>query len=447
MSGIRNLSRDNVKPLLANPTILVGSTFVVQNVIRLISTIILTRLLVPEAYGIVGILTSVAFSVSMLTDVGFQAFMLRHRDIDTKYFRDAMWTIRFIRSLALACVFFVLAGPVANWLGKPAALAALQLFSLSFIIDGVMPISSITALSDGKIARYCFVDILHTVIGLMITLGLALVSPDNYTLVYSMLMASLVRVIVFRFFLPDSFLVWQLDLPLVKEVLSFGRYIVASSTITLVIMQVDKIAMSKALDINTLGIYYLALNIAMIPRGFSGTIASKSLYPLYARSWKIPDYDMRGLLYSSRKYIDLFFIAGCLAVFALSKTIISLLYDDRYAAAETYLQILIIGVAPCMATIAINEFLVSKGITSTTLSTNVVRLVWLLTAAPIAIWLLGPTEFLIAVSLTEYFAYGFLIIRLKQLDLLIWQKEALIALSFIFCLIVAFVTYIQHGVV
>ena len=440
-------SRNNLNSLLANPTFLVGSTFVVQNVIRLIGTIILTRLLVPEAYGIIGILTSVAFAVALLTDVGFQAFMLRHRDIDTKYFRDAMWTIRFVRSVALASLFFVLAGPVANWLDKPEVLWALRLFSLSFIIDGIMPISSITALSDGKIARYCLVEVLHTAVGLIITLGFAFLSPDIYTLVYSMLIATLIRVIMFRFLLPDSFLVWQMDLSLVKQVLSFGRYIIASSAITLVIMQLDKIVMSRALDTKALGIYYLALNIAMIPQGLSGSIATKSLYPLYAKSWQIPNYDMQDLLYSSRKYIDLLFISGSLTVFALSGVIISFLYDDRYSGAATYLQILIIGVAPYMANMAINEFLVSKGITSTTLSTNFVRLVWLATGAPLAIWLLGPLEFLIAVSLTEYFAYSFLIIRLKQLNLLVWQKEIMIAILLIFCQLVTFVNYIQHGVV
>ena len=384
MMRVPSMSRANLKSLLANPTVLVGLTFAIQNVIRLISTIILTRLLVPEAYGVIGILTSVAFVVVMLTDVGFQAFMLRHRDIDTKYFRDVMWTIRFVRSFALAGVFFLLAGPVASLLDKPEALTALKIFSLSFIIDGLMPISSITALSDGKIARYCLVDVVTAALGLMITCGLALLSPDIYTLAYSLLITSAVRVVMFRLFLPDSFLVWRMDLTLVKEVLLFGRYIVASSVITLLIMQLDKIVMSRALNINNLGVYYLALNIAMIPRGLAGTIASKSLYPLYARSWKIPDYDMRDLLYFSRKYIDLPFIWGCLAIFALSDVIIPILYDDRYADAATFLQILIIGVAPFMANMAINEFLVSKGITSTTLFTNIVRLGWLATAA---IWL------------------------------------------------------------
>ena len=447
MKQILTFSRNDLKLLLANPTVLVGSTFVVQNVIRLISTIILTRLLIPEAYGIMGILTSVSFAVAMLTDVGLQAFMLRHRYIDTKYFRDAMWTIRFLRSLALAGVLFVFADPFVSWLDKPQALEALRIFSLSFIIDGIMPISLITALSDGKIARYCLIDILHAVLGLMITFGLAIVSPDIYTLVYSVLIASSIRVIMFRSLLPDSFLVWQLDMSLVRQVLSFGRFIVASSAITLVIMQLDKIVMSRALDINSLGIYYLAFNIAMIPQGLSSSIASKSLYPLYARSWLMPNHNMRGLFYSSRKYIDPCFITGCLAIFALSDIIISILYDDRYAAASTYLQILVIGVAPFMASMAINEFLVSKGITRTTLSTNIVRFVWLATGAPVAIWLLGPIEFLIAVSLTEYLAYGFLIIRLKQFDLVIWQKEGLIALALIFCQVAAFATYLGRGII
>ena len=442
-----SLSRSFLKQQIANPTILVGATFVVQNGIKLIGTLVLTRLLVPEAYGIMGILTSVAFAVSMLTDVGLQAFMLRHKDIDTKYYRDAMWTIRFLRSLALATIFFVLAGPIASWLDKPQALAALRIFSLSFVLDGLVPISSITALSDGKIAHYCLVDILHTLIGLIVTLGLALIRPDIYTLVYSLLITSAIRVILFRLMLPDSFLVWQFDMTLVKQVLSFGRYIVASSAITLVIMQLDKIIMSRALDINSLGTYYLALNLAMIPQGLSGSIAVKSLYPLYARSWQIPNFDMRGLLYSSRKFIDFLYIGGCLAIFALSSVIISVMYDPRYAAANTYLQILIIGTAPYMANNAINEFLVSKGITSTTLSANVVRLTWLVTGVPLAILFLGPIEFLLAISLTEYFAYTFLAIRLKQLDLVMWRQEGMIALLLLICQLASFANYFAYGII
>ena len=447
MIRLPSMPRIELKSLLANPTVLVGLTFAIQNFIRLISTIILTRLLAPEAYGVIGILTSVAFVVAMLTDVGFQAFMLRHRDIDTKYFRDVMWTIRFVRSFVLAGGFFWLAEPVASLLDKPEALIALKIFSFSFIIDGLMPISSITALSDGKIARYCVVDVFTAALGLMITCGLALLNPDIYTLVYSLLITSAVRVVMFRLFLPDSFLVWRMDLTLVKEVISFGRYIVASSVITLLIMQLDKIVMSRALSINTLGVYYLALNIAMIPRGLADSIASKSLYPLYAKSWKIPDYDMRDLLYFSRKYIELPFIGGCLAIFALSDVIIPILYDDRYADAATFLQILIIGAAPCMANMAINEFLVSKGITSTTLSTNIVRLGWLATGVLLVVWSLGTMEFLIAVSLTEYFAYIFLIIRLKHLNLLLWKKEIIISLLLFFCQIAAVTNYIHRGII
>ena len=100
-----------------------------------------------------------------------------------------------------------------------------------------------------------------------------------------------------------------------------------------------------------------------------------------------------------------------------------------------------------MANIAINEFLVSKGITSTTLSTNIVRLGWLAIVGPLAIWFLGTIEFLIAISLAEYFAYSFLIIRLKQLNVIIWQKEVVIALSLVFCLIAAFVSYFYRGII
>src|SRR5690348_8190608 len=70
----------------------VGSLFV-----RTLSSIILTRLLAPQDFGIVGIIGSIFFVLAMITDLGFTSFVVPHPRGDERHFRDVIWTIHAVR--------------------------------------------------------------------------------------------------------------------------------------------------------------------------------------------------------------------------------------------------------------------------------------------------------------------------------------------------------------
>src|SRR3954447_16991384 len=74
---------------------------VVSNAIRIVSTMLLTRLLSPEVYGITGMILAVFFVINMLSDVGFQAYIVRHERSDEPNFLNAVWTIHASRGLML----------------------------------------------------------------------------------------------------------------------------------------------------------------------------------------------------------------------------------------------------------------------------------------------------------------------------------------------------------
>ena len=44
---------------------------------RLVSNLIIARILSPEDFAIMGLATSIVFAMNMLTDGGFRAFILR----------------------------------------------------------------------------------------------------------------------------------------------------------------------------------------------------------------------------------------------------------------------------------------------------------------------------------------------------------------------------------
>src|SRR4051812_48930417 len=70
---------------------------VVTNLVRIVSTLVLSRLLSPSVYGITGMIVSIFYVINMLSDVGFQAYIVRHHRGEEPDFLNAVWTIHASR--------------------------------------------------------------------------------------------------------------------------------------------------------------------------------------------------------------------------------------------------------------------------------------------------------------------------------------------------------------
>src|SRR3954452_25590251 len=78
-----------------------GLTTIGNLVVRTGSSMLLTRLLAPEAFGIVGLITAIFFAVALVTDLGFEAFLIRDHRTEDHHFRNVIWTIHAVRGLGL----------------------------------------------------------------------------------------------------------------------------------------------------------------------------------------------------------------------------------------------------------------------------------------------------------------------------------------------------------
>ena len=59
----------------------------------------LTRLLSPSVYGITGLIMSVFYMINMVSDIGLQAYVVRHHRSDEPHFLDSVFTIHAVRGV------------------------------------------------------------------------------------------------------------------------------------------------------------------------------------------------------------------------------------------------------------------------------------------------------------------------------------------------------------
>jgi len=143
---VRNRSRPRLlgrgfKSDLFASTFAYGSTAVV----RLGSSLILTRLLTPQAYGIFAILLTFVFTLEMLSDVGPAGLLIRHPRGNEVRFVHTIWTIRLLRSFLNFGILYLAAPLLASLYHAPALTGPCRLLALFFPLAGAESMSFILA--------------------------------------------------------------------------------------------------------------------------------------------------------------------------------------------------------------------------------------------------------------------------------------------------------------
>ena len=139
--------------IAAGGTASIVAAAIASNLLRVASSVTLTRLLDARAYGVVGVISSVAFILQLSSDIGVQPFVIRHKLGEDPAFLDEVWTLRLIRSTVLTLVMAALSIPIAGFLGKPEFAAVLAVWSVTFIIDGLASMTFATAVRQQRLWR------------------------------------------------------------------------------------------------------------------------------------------------------------------------------------------------------------------------------------------------------------------------------------------------------
>ena len=71
-----------------------------SNGLRLVSNLILTRLLFPEAFGLMALVQVFIAGLNMFSDAGIRTAIIRHTRGDDPDFLNTAWTIQIIRGMS-----------------------------------------------------------------------------------------------------------------------------------------------------------------------------------------------------------------------------------------------------------------------------------------------------------------------------------------------------------
>lgn len=332
-----------------------------QQMLRLISNLILTRLLFPEAFGLMALVQTFMTGLQMFSDIGIRPSIVQNKRGEDPAFLNTAWMIQIGRGVVLWLGACALAWPLAGFYNEPQITWLLPVVGINALIAGFTSTKTAVAGRNLRLGRQTVIGLVSQAVGLVVMIGLALIWPSVWSLVVGGLVSSLIGVVASHRFMPGIPNRLQWDASAARDLVSFGRFIFVSTLVGFFINQGDKLVLGRLISFGDLGVYNIAFFMAAFPMMLGSTVGGRILFPLYREIRPSASEANRRKIGHARNLLTgaMVVMFGIVAMLALP--MIDLLYDPRYAAAGPMLVILALMQIPRALIVGNTNLLLAEG--------------------------------------------------------------------------------------
>jgi lipopolysaccharide exporter len=419
-------------------------SFCAQAVLKLGSSMILTRILQPQAYGIITILMSILFVVEMLSDLAVHTFIIRDPNGEEPRFLNTAWSIRLARSLINCVIVLAFASLISSLYGAPALTAPLRIMSVWFVLGGLESMSYPLAIRRKNSRVFVYAELKAAILSTAFTIVYCLLSRDYWGMVYGILVNRALITIMSHFVYPEIRLRLQIDREAARAMFGISKFALPSSLLWLAISQFDKIVFLRLFNLPLLGVYGLAGNIAGPIESLITKISQMVIYPRCAHYFRTDRATYSLKYYTENVRVFASMIIPPAVVGGAAQLIVVKLYDSRYAQAGAVLGAFMVRAVILSLASSAAEMLIATGEYQVLLVGNVLTGTWICLATFVGYYMFGFMGFVYGVSLSGVPQFCYFLYLQSKKDIVIVRYE-LYRLAF--ALVVGLVAYWMSGLI
>lgn len=382
--------------------------------LRFGSNIILTRLLVPEMFGLMAIVNTIRQGLYLFSDIGIAQSIVQNPRGDDPDFLNTAWTVNVFRGFALWLVCLGLAWPVSVFYDDRRLLFILPVVGVVTILDGMQSSKVYLLQRHLKLGLLTGIKILNRFFAIVVMIVWAYFSPTVWALVGGAIAGSILTLFVSHWVLPGprNRLTWEPEA--LKDLVSFGRWILASSVLMFLAEQSDRLMLGRLSSLEFLGIYTIASTLAFLPRDVVRQLSFRVVFPAVSKMMEMPRKKLRRRILQKR-WMVLAVMAVTLAAFvAGGDLLINWLYDDRYTAAQWMLPILSVGVWFSVLLYTSTPISLALGKPAFNTQANCASLIVICTGIPVGYAIAGNLGAVLAVASSDIFSSAVLAFNLHR---------------------------------
>jgi O-antigen/teichoic acid export membrane protein len=400
-----------------------------SQIIRLISNLIVSRLLFPEAFGLVALVFTFLSGLEMLSDFGvFPNIIQSKRGNDPKFLNTA-WTLQGARGIVLWLCACLLAWPISVFYKEPILQWMLPFAGLNIVLYGFTSTKWATSNRDLDLRRLTLIEIGTQTIAVMVMVGCAFLAktlnaPQDvavWSLVVGSFISSLLRLILSHTYLPGEKNHLEWDRECLSELAQFGRWVFFTTLLTFFALQGSTLIIPRLMGMASLGIFSFAQNLSRLASDVGMMIGSRVLFPSYAELVRDRPERLYPVLRQTRLILILVNLGVALFFVFFGEPLIQIMYDKRYADAGWMVQILTLGSLIVTPGSTYTNVVMAQGKTAILTGLMAIQVVLQFTTIFVGYYLAGDYGVIVGVAAMGWFLYPFQAICYAKLSL--WQPE------------------------
>lgn len=275
----------------------------------------------------------------MFSDLGIKPSIVQDKRGDVPEFLNTAWTLQVLRSVVLAALSVAAAIPMARFYGEPELAGLIAVVGLSSILTGFHSTRIVTAYRHIALGRITLLDLGTQFAAFVATLIVALITKSVWALVVGNVVASAIKLVLSFTAFPGikNRFAWHHES--LKSLVRFGRWIFASTLLTFLVLQSDRLIFGKLVPLEVLGVYSIASMWAGVPALALGHVFASVVFPVLSRV-KQSNGNFGQAVVETR--LPWLLLAGwcCALLFGGGSALVRILYDQRAAAAEWIISLL-----------------------------------------------------------------------------------------------------------
>ena len=351
----------NLKQQTINSVAWNGVGNVTGQVLRVLTLVIMARLLTPEDYGVFAILMIFVGFFSVFGHMGISQAVI-YLDNPSGRMLSSIFYLNFSVGVALYLILFVLAVPIAAFFERIELVDLLRVIGIVLILEALQAVQKALLQKKIEFRKVVFVEVGSQVFGSAVGIGMAVAGYGVASLVFMALTGAAARTVFlwrgagwypsFMFSWADIHVIWN-----------YCFNLTGFSIINYFARNADNFLIGKFLGSSVLGVYNMAYNIMLYPLNNVAGVIVRVLFPALSTIKN----DNQGLKQAYLKVIRFIALVTFPLMFGLavvSDTFVLVVFGERWHSLAPLLLILsTVGLLQSIVT-TVGTIYMLKGTTS-----------------------------------------------------------------------------------
>lgn len=252
-------------------------------VLQLAQLAVLARLLAPEDYGLMAMVSVVLGFAGLFADMGMNSAFVQRQNVSEQE-RSSLFWLNVGLSGVLTLLVVALSPLLAMWFGDARLTPLLMLAASTFVISALGQQVRMSAEKALNFRPVVLLEVVAALLGFATAVIAALAGWGVYALIAGGIVGALAGTVLAWLFLASGWRpLWRFRLADVRSYAGFGGALVANNLINEVNRNIDLLLGGRLLGATALGLYSMPRNIVFQIQGLVSPIITRVGFPLIAQ--------------------------------------------------------------------------------------------------------------------------------------------------------------------